>query len=88
MRRERSATRARPADGRSDPSAGWEPRTTALFGRRVMLRPLTLADFPSWREVRLRCEEWLTVWEPSRQAGAPDASRAAEPEAPKLIISG
>ncbi len=73
MRRERSATRARPADARAgDPAAGWEPRTTALFGRRLMLRPLTLADFGAWREVRLRCEEWLTVWEPSRQAGAPD----------------
>lgn len=44
----------------------------ALFGRRVMLRPLVLADFASWREIRVRCHDWLNVWEPSRQAGAPD----------------
>lgn len=45
---------------------------TILSGRRVMLRPLTAADFDAWREVRRRCGEWLTRWEPSRQASAPD----------------
>jgi ribosomal-protein-alanine N-acetyltransferase len=48
---------------------------TTLFGRRVMLRPLVVSDFPSWREVRLRCGEWLTQWEPQRLAGQPDPSR-------------
>lgn len=67
MRRERSDA----ADA-GRPRAPSEPRSRALFGRRVMLRPLTLSDFASWREVRLRCHEWLTVWEPSRQVGAPD----------------
>jgi ribosomal-protein-alanine N-acetyltransferase len=48
---------------------------TTLFGRRVMLRPLVVSDFPAWREVRLRCGEWLTRWEPQRIAGQPDPSR-------------
>ena len=48
---------------------------TTLFGRRVMLRPLVVSDFPAWREVRLRCGEWLTRWEPQRLAGQPDPSR-------------
>jgi ribosomal-protein-alanine N-acetyltransferase len=45
---------------------------TALFGRRVMLRPLTPSDFSQFREVRRRNADWLTKWEPSRPAGAPD----------------
>ena len=45
---------------------------TALFGRRVLLRPLSPADFTQWREVRRRNTEWLTKWEPSRSVGAPD----------------
>lgn len=45
---------------------------TTLFGRRVMLRPLTVADFPAWREVRRRNVEWLTKWEPARAPGQPD----------------
>jgi ribosomal-protein-alanine N-acetyltransferase len=40
---------------------------TELLGRRVMLRPLTSADFRAWSEVRRRNGEWLTVWEPRRQ---------------------
>ena len=48
---------------------------TTLFGRRVMLRPLVVSDFPAWREVRLRCGDWLTRWEPQRLAGQPDPSR-------------
>jgi len=43
-----------------------------LKGRRVTLRPLTVADFTQWHEVRTRCEPWLVKWEPSRPAGAPD----------------
>ncbi|MCU0311342.1 MAG: GNAT family N-acetyltransferase [Acidimicrobiales bacterium] len=45
---------------------------TTLFGRRVLLRPLVVADFPSWREVRRRNDEWLTRWEPTRVPGQPD----------------
>jgi [ribosomal protein S5]-alanine N-acetyltransferase len=50
-----------------------------LKGRRVTLRPLTVADFPQWQEVRSRNREWLTKWEPRRPPGAPDVveSRAA-----------
>ncbi len=43
-----------------------------LNGRRVVLRPLSAHDFDSWREVRRRCDEWLTRWEPRRIPGQPD----------------
>ena len=43
-----------------------------LHGRRVLLRPLTLHDFDEWREVRRRCNDWLTKWEPKRVPGQPD----------------
>lgn len=43
-----------------------------LIGRRVVLRPLGPTDFDAWREVRTRCSEWLTKWEPARTPGAPD----------------
>jgi ribosomal-protein-alanine N-acetyltransferase len=46
-----------------------------LYGRRVLLRPLTPADFPAWSEVRLRNEDWLLPWEPRRQPGHPDPTR-------------
>ncbi len=46
--------------------------TEPLFGRRVMLRPLTSKDFEQWREVRRRNDAWLTKWEPARLAGHPD----------------
>ncbi len=45
---------------------------TTLFGRRVLLRPLTVSDFAAWREVRRRNHEWLTRWEPARIPGQPD----------------
>jgi ribosomal-protein-alanine N-acetyltransferase len=45
---------------------------TTLFGRRVLLRPLTVSDFPQWQEVRRRNVDWLTKWEPARVAGQPD----------------
>ena len=47
-----------------------EPVT--LYGRRVMLRPLVVQDFPEWREVRRRCAGWLTRWEPRPGPGQPD----------------
>jgi [ribosomal protein S5]-alanine N-acetyltransferase len=48
------------------------PAVTTLFGRRVLLRPLVVSDFPSWREVRRRNDAWLTRWEPTRIPGTPD----------------
>lgn len=50
-------------------------RTNTLFGRRVMLRPLVLSDFAAWREVRHRCGEWLTKWEPQRLPNQPDTTQ-------------
>ncbi len=44
-----------------------------LFGKRVMLRPLTASDFDQWHEVRIRCSDWLLPWEP-RPNGAPAPS--------------
>lgn len=46
-----------------------------LYGRRVTLRPLVLSDFGSWSEVRLTNHDWLTQWEPTRAAHAPDPAR-------------
>lgn len=50
-----------------------------LKGRRITLRPLAVADFGQWQEVRTRCHDWLVKWEPRRPPGAPDVveSRAA-----------
>lgn len=45
---------------------------SALIGRRILLRPLTLGDFDQWREVRRRNADWLTKWEPQRVPGHPD----------------
>ena len=45
---------------------------TSLFGRRVLLRPLALSDFPAWQEVRRRNADWLTKWEAQRVSGQPD----------------
>lgn len=49
-------------------------RMSSLFGRRVMLRGLVLADFEAWSEVRLRCGDWLTRWEPQRLPNQPDVT--------------
>jgi ribosomal-protein-alanine N-acetyltransferase len=35
-----------------------------LRAKRVTLRPIVAADFEAWSEVRRRCGEWLTRWEP------------------------
>jgi [ribosomal protein S5]-alanine N-acetyltransferase len=50
-----------------------------LYGRRVLLRPLTSSDFTAWSEVRRRNRDWLTPWEPRRPAsqGDPADSRDA-----------
>jgi len=43
-----------------------------LLGRRLVLRPLVVEDFPAWQEVRSRNADWLLKWEPMRSPGAPD----------------
>ena len=43
------------------------------YGRLVVLRPLRASDFEQWREVRRRCHDWLTRWEPRPAGGQPDA---------------
>lgn len=42
------------------------PSPLRLYGRRVMLRPLSAGDFAQWSEVRQRNDSWLTPWEPRR----------------------
>lgn len=49
-----------------------------LYGRRVVLRPLTPADFPQWSEVRIRNESWLLPWEPSRSPRVADPTRSRD----------
>lgn len=46
--------------------------STTLIGKRLVLRPLRLDDFPQWRTVRRRNIDWLTKWEPKRLPGSPD----------------
>ena len=43
-----------------------------LRGKRVVLRPLSPADFSEWSEVRTRCRDWLVKWEPRPVPGPPD----------------
>jgi ribosomal-protein-alanine N-acetyltransferase len=51
---------------------------TVLQGRRVTLRPLAVEDFDQWAEVRVRCGEWLTRWEPLALPGRPDPVHSRE----------
>lgn len=59
------------------PSAA-TPSGFRLYGRRVVMRPLTPADFPHWSEVRLRNESWLLPWEPSRPTHLSDPTRSRD----------
>lgn len=43
-----------------------------MYGRRVLLRPLTSSDFSAYCEVRQRNNEWLVPWEPARPPLGPD----------------
>jgi ribosomal-protein-alanine N-acetyltransferase len=45
---------------------------TQLVGSRVILRPLRVEDWDAWREVRLRCRDWLERWEPRPEPGSAD----------------
>jgi ribosomal-protein-alanine N-acetyltransferase len=50
----------------------------ALTARRVTLRPLTVDDWDAWREVRLRCRDWLERWEPIGESDGTDPVRSRE----------
>jgi ribosomal-protein-alanine N-acetyltransferase len=52
--------------------------STTLIGRRVVLRPLVVEDFPAWQEVRQRNADWLLKWEPMRIPGAPDPVKSRD----------
>lgn len=43
-----------------------------LVGRRLALRPLSVADWEAWSEVRRRCRDWLVRWEPAPLPTQPD----------------
>jgi ribosomal-protein-alanine N-acetyltransferase len=49
-----------------------------LYGKRVMMRPLTPADFPHWSEVRVRNDHWLVPWEPLRSNRIADPTRSRD----------
>lgn len=49
-----------------------------LYGKRVMMRPLTPSDFPQWSEVRVRNEQWLLPWEPLRSTRVADPTRSRD----------
>ncbi len=66
-------TTASPFGHPSVPAAGLR-----LYGRRVMMRPLNPTDFAGWSEVRLRNEDWLLPWEPTRSSRMADPSRSRE----------
>ncbi|HUW04208.1 MAG TPA: GNAT family protein [Acidimicrobiales bacterium] len=53
-------------------------QSTTLFGRRLLLRPLTTSDFGAWQVVRRRNVEWLSRWEPQRIEGQPDVVESRE----------
>ncbi len=62
-----------PASGPTGAASGLR-----LYGRRIVLRPLTPSDFPIWSEVRLRNEDWLVPWEPTRPPRLADPARSRE----------
>ena len=43
-----------------------------LIGARVLLRPLRVDDWEAWRDVRIRCRDWLEQWEPRPEVGSSD----------------
>lgn len=49
-----------------------------LYGKRVMLRPITAQDFEAWSEVRKRNGDWLRVWEPRMSNISPDPAESRD----------
>jgi ribosomal-protein-alanine N-acetyltransferase len=43
-----------------------------IIGARVLLRPLRADDWDAWRDVRIRCRDWLERWEPRPEPGSAD----------------
>jgi [ribosomal protein S5]-alanine N-acetyltransferase len=43
-----------------------------LIGAHVVLRPLRVDDWEAWRDVRVRCRDWLEQWEPRPEVGSSD----------------
>ena len=70
--------RSRPRSTRS------RRRTDARAHRcaRVVLRPLRAEDWDAWREVRIRCRDWLERWEPRPEPGSADPASTARRSAP------
>jgi [ribosomal protein S5]-alanine N-acetyltransferase len=64
--------------GRSHGHPSLSSGAIRLYGKRVMLRPLTPSDWPHWAEVRQRNEQWLTPWEPLRPTNLLDPTRDRE----------
>ncbi|HCB34147.1 MAG TPA: hypothetical protein DEP69_02980 [Acidimicrobiaceae bacterium] len=48
------------------------PAVNTLRTARLRMRPLKSSDFAEWSEVRVRCEPWLSKWEPAPPPKAPD----------------
>lgn len=36
-----------------------------IVGKNVFLRPLVFDDYENYSEVKLRCSEWLSIWDPT-----------------------
>lgn len=47
-------------------------------GERVILRPLERDDYEAYKEVRDRCEQWLSPWEPTVDGVAMDTTSTFE----------
>lgn len=60
------------------PSMPTTPSGLRLYGKRIVMRPLTPGDFPQWTEVRVRNEAWLTPWEPTRSSRIADPTRSRD----------
>ena len=58
------------------------PSPLRLYGRRVVLRPLTPPDFAEWSEVRRRNEQWLTPWEPRGRRRSSTRRSTGTPSSP------
>lgn len=64
--------------GRHTPHPSVPSTGLRLYGKRVVLRPLTPGDFGQWTEVRRRNDAWLVPWEPSRSPFVADPTTDRE----------
>lgn len=49
-----------------------------LTGSRIILRPLETGDYEAYKEVRERCHEWLSPWEPTVDGVAIDTTSSQQ----------